>query len=85
MGSAGGVKITQKRNGNILPHINRVSPPLFRKLCGGRESSQPTGANRDSHRPCYSYWPVRATVSPSGLTWARARHRAFGEGVGRRG
>ena len=37
MGSAGGVKITQKQNGNTLRHINRVSPPLLRKLCGERE------------------------------------------------
>ena len=45
MGSAGGVKITQKQNGNILRHINRVSPPLLRKLCGGREpkSASPLG------------------------------------------
>ena len=30
-------------------------------------------------------WPVRATVSPSRLAWARARHGASGEGLGRRG
>ena len=33
----------------------------------------------------YWLWPVRATVSPSGLAWASARYRASGEGVGTRG
>ena len=61
--------------------------PLTESSVARSSPSQPTGANRSTHRPgpVAVTWPVRVTDSPSGLTWARARHRASGEGVGRRG
>ena len=57
MGSSGGVEPKQKQDGNILQHINHVSPTPHRKLCSGTSPGQPTGAKRGSHRP----GPVAAT------------------------
>ena len=51
MSSSGEIETKQKQDGNILQHINHVSPPPHRSSVAGTSPGQPTGANRGTHRP----------------------------------